>query len=299
MKNFFIVFLSFILAFFVSCKKKSADAPLQATAEKKVTCSRVITLTPSGAQILVALGEGGRIVAKCDFCDDEGPLATVPIVGGFDGKLISTEKLLSYNPDFVYGARGMHDWLEVILSEHGVTLFLSSAQSIDDVLLEIKTIGALTQKSDAAAALCQKISSNIKLVTARAKSLIEKSGTPLRVLTLVWLNPFISVGRGSFIADIIKAAGGINVFDDLKTPYPQVSAEAIKAREADLIMVSAKLPLAVDEIASNPIFKNLKAIKTGRITPYDDDLLSRPGPNIDKAVQSVFEALYGKELDSD
>ena len=72
---------------------------------------RIISLSPSATEILFAIGAQNQIAARSDFCDFPENAKNIPSVGGFDGKTLSIEKILSFSPDFVYLTNGMHNYL--------------------------------------------------------------------------------------------------------------------------------------------------------------------------------------------
>ena len=118
--------ITFFLAFLV---------PLAAFSK---TAKRIVCLSPSGAEILCEIGAEKSIVSRTDFCDYPEKIRSVPSIGGFDGRTFSIESILSCKPDFVYGSKGMHDFLAPVLAKHKIELFLSTATSIQDLKNEIQ-----------------------------------------------------------------------------------------------------------------------------------------------------------------
>ena len=109
---------------------------------------RIISLSPSATEILFAIGAQNQIAARSDFCDFPENVKNIPSVGGFDGKTLSIEKILSFSPDFVYLTNGMHNYLIPFLQKHNIAYYISVADSIQTVLQEIAEIGKITERAE-------------------------------------------------------------------------------------------------------------------------------------------------------
>ena len=118
---------------------------------------RIISLSPSATEILFAIGAQNQIAARSDFCDFPENAKNIPSVGGFDGKTLSIEKILSFSPDFVYLTNGMHNYLIPFLQKHNIAYYISVADSIQTVLQEIAEIGKITNHQLQAQKLCNQL----------------------------------------------------------------------------------------------------------------------------------------------
>ena len=104
---------------------------------------RIVSLSPAGTEIIFALGQGDKLVARTDFCTFPEEAQKISSVGGFDGKSFSLETILSYNPDFVYLSNGMHNHLVNTLESFGIKVYISDVISIEDVFNEIIDISKI------------------------------------------------------------------------------------------------------------------------------------------------------------
>jgi iron complex transport system substrate-binding protein len=85
------------------------------------------------------------------------------------------------------------------------------------------------------------------------------------------------VGRGSYIEHLIDLAGGRNAAADIKAPYARYSAEALVARQPDLLIVDPDIHL--NEVLNQPPWSALRAVKQHHVyTLPDAAILERPGP---------------------
>lgn len=264
--------LSFILITFFT---------LTAFAEK----NRIVCLNPAGYEILYMLGAKDKIAARTDFCDFPEVPSSIPSIGGFDGKTFSVESILACKPDFVYGSKGMHDYLQPVLKKYNIDLYLSDAQSIEDIKKEFLYIGELTGRQRSA-------KSFVSTIDQTLTNIIKKPPVPQKIYYEVWNNPYISIGHNSYINDIITSCGAKNIFDDTEIPYPNVSPESIIKANPDVILIQSDLKLSVEDIKKRPGWKNIKAVKKGRIYIINSDVYNRPGPRVLTALINLNKILW-------
>ena len=131
-----------------------------------------------------------------------------------------------------------------------------------------------------------------RLASLRARAgELTREGVRPRVLFLLGL-PGFTVGKGTFLDDVIQASGGINVAGTIDQPYPNLSDESIAALDPDVIVVGRDVPFGADVRAREP-WRSLRAVREGNVkTPPDDDIIERPGPRIVQGVAWLVRAIH-------
>lgn len=248
---------------------------------------RIISLSPSATEILFAIGAQNQIVARSDFCDFPENAKNIPSVGGFDGKTLSIEKILSFSPDFVYLTNGMHNYLIPFLQKHNIAYYISVADSVQTVLQEITEIGKITNHQLQAQKLCNQIKQDLQKIAEQ-----NKSKPKVTVYWEVWTPPYMSAGKNSFINEIITYAGGINIFSDIEQPYPVVSEEAILMRNPQIIIIPNSTVGGTTAVTSRKNWQNISAVKNNKIYSVDTNIISRPGPRISQAIELISNCIY-------
>ena len=248
---------------------------------------RIISLSPSATEILFAIGAQNQIAARSDFCDFPENVKNIPSVGGFDGKTLSIEKILSFSPDFVYLTNGMHNYLIPFLQKHNIAYYISVADSIQTVLQEIAEIGKITNHQLQAQKLCNQIKQDLQKIAEQ-----NKSKPKVTVYWEVWTPPYMSAGKNSFINEIITYAGGINIFSDIEQPYPVVSEEAILMRNPQIIIIPNSTVGGTTAVTSRKNWQNISAVKNNKIYSVDTNIISRPGPRISQAIELISNCIY-------
>jgi len=278
-KNKLLLFAAIFFSFaFTNCTKKDAQNP-NVKAKQSIP-QRIVSLSPASTEILFAVGAENQIVAVSDFSDYPPQAQNLPKVGGFDGKTLSLEKILSFNPDFVYLTNVMHNHLIPHFESLNIDYYLSDANSFDQVKNEILQIAKITGHSSNGENLVKEIDSSINKINSQ-----NQLGEKPTVYWEVWNSPFMSVGNSSFINDLIKTAGGINIFQEIAQAYPTVSEETIVAKNPQIIIIPQNSGITVDSVKNRNGWSQIDAVKNDKIFIVDDNLLTRSGARIGESAE--------------
>lgn len=252
--------------------------------QESLFSQRIVSLVPSVTETLFALNAQNQLVARTDFCNWPPEAQAIPSVGGFDGKTISLERIVAFQPDLVCIADVMHNHLIQPLEALGIKVFLSTAQKLDQIYEEIVQLGELTGHQKEAQSLVTQIGSQLaeaQQLVAKAQSSQQNLGT--RVYWEVAAAPYFSPGKDSFITDLLVSMGLENIFGTVAQAYPQVNEEGIIVGQPDFIFFpdyNFQGEAGARAIASRAGWQKLPAVVHGKIFPVDSDLFSRPGPRV-------------------
>ena len=172
------VLLLAFLTVFATGAKKNAKADTASAYPKSI-----VALSPSAAEILFAVGAGDQVSAVSEYTDYPAEAAAKPVVGGFDGKTLSIETIMSFRPDLVYLTEGMHNFLIETLESNGIKYYISKGDSIASVEQEILDVGKLTGHDKEAKKVVDGMEKKLKKVA-------KKSAAPVKVYYEVWNAPF-------------------------------------------------------------------------------------------------------------
>jgi iron complex transport system substrate-binding protein len=115
-----------------------------------------------------------------------------------------------------------------------------------------------------------------------------------RLLYIVDKEPLISVGKGSFLNDLIRDAGGISITGGLENAYPMVSMEYVIQQDPQVII----LAMDADQVFTDQEkrywsrWSTLSAVREGRIYKVGRDLLNRPGPRVLDGLEELAGLLH-------
>lgn len=267
----------------LSCLTSGLFAMAKSPANKEADVpQRIISLAPSGTEVLFAVGAGDRVVAVDEFSDFPVEAKELPKIGGFDGKTISLEKILSFEPDFVYISKGMHDFLIPTFDEYGIKYYVSEGTSVEGVKKEIVEIGAICGNDKA-------VNETLKKIDDAIDSVVPTDKAPT-VYYETWNSPYMSVGGNTFISDVISISGGKNIFEGLND-WPVVSEEAIISGNPDVILLPSSSGITAENVNGRKGWEELNAVKNNKVFIIDDNIFSRPGPRISEAIVQLAELL--------
>ena len=266
-KKYLSVFFAFLLL-------ASAIYARKPKAAESAYPKSIVALSPSAAEILFTIGAGDQVSAVSEFTDYPPEAAAKPVVGGFDGKTLSIETIMSFKPDLVYITEGMHNFLIATLESNGIAYYVSKGDSIASVEKEILEVGKITGHEKEAAKVVDGMEKKLK------KAAPAHKGAAVKVYWEVWNAPYMSAGAASFINDVIKAAGGENIFADLPDAYPMVSEESIISRQPAVILIPASTGQAASSVGLRNGWAEIPAVKGSKVFVVDDNVYTRPGPRV-------------------
>ena len=277
-----------LLAAVLALTPPPAALALDDTSGKPVARSathRIISLSPANTEMLFAIGAGPMVVGVSDYCNFPAEASRRPRVGAV--MTLNLEKTLSLKPDLFITADGNPRFYERLdrLSKAQIVQF--SSVTLASVAQNIRELGEVTGREVQANALASRIDAGIR--TAQQKA-AKRQKRP-RVFYMVWGEPLITAGPGSYLDDLIRTAGGVNAVRDLPegNPYPPYSWEALVAADPDVIVAPEHLKPTLDRLKRTQ--PGLKAVRTNRVVLLNDDLVSRPGPRVLEALDAVTKAI--------
>lgn len=247
--------------------------------------SRIVSLTPGATEMLFAAGAGSKVVATVEYSDEPAAAKRIPRIG--DVTAIDIERLLALRPDVVVIWPGGGNVAQIEkVSRLGIPLYRQEVDVLEDLPKSVRRLGALAGTSDVA-------EREARSLEARLARLGQEyaEGRHLTVLIQAWNRPIYTVGGKQLMSDALRICGATNVFGDLKTPGPAVDIEAVIARNPDVIVAAAPAGQAKAWLADWKRFPDLRAVKSGRLIPFEDDSFSRLGPSVLDATERLCKVL--------
>ena len=246
---------------------------------------RVICLMPTVTDTVFALGAGDDVVAISDYTKYPATALKKPSVG--DLIKPSIETILSLHPDLVIGMQPKGP-MEVTdqLERAGIPIFLVSPHGIAGIFHSVETIGMALNRTPQADALVHDLQARVDAVRARTKGLVAP-----RVFMPIWYDPITTIGKNAFITEIIEAAGGRSVTDDLSTEWPQISLEVVLERAPDALLLVRGGKTTLQVLQDRPGWSSMTAIKTHRAY-YVDDRINFASPVAIDALEDLAKQFH-------
>ena len=187
---------------------------------------RIVTFAPSMTEIVFALGLGDRLVGVSGPFDDYPAEAEdIEEVGGAGdfGVDPTIEKVVSLEPDLFLTIPGGDQWKQR-LRDLDIPVVTLHADTLDDLLTDIGTIGGLTGAVDEADALAEQMGAEADAITASAETTGHVS-----CFFEVYYPPLTTVGPNTFIYDLLERAGCDPVTGEATSDYPEGSVDELVA----------------------------------------------------------------------
>jgi len=246
---------------------------------------RVVSLNPSLTAIVVALGAEGALVGVDSFSAREEPaVAGLPTVGGLYSP--SLEAVVALDPDLVvFVPTAEQRDFQRQLAELEVGAEAYDPVSFEDVLGTILRLGERVGREAAAKERVAAIRAARQAAEARAAGLPRP-----RTLLILQREPLFVVGRGSFVDEMLDAAGAENLGRAFDEPWPRVSREWLLAAAPELIIDGSDV--AGDALAYWSKWPSLPAVRDGRVVAVPQGTVALPGPWLDRSLERLAALLH-------
>ena len=255
---------------------------------------RVICMSPAVTEMVYALGQGHRVVAISQFTTYPPEALEKPQCGGFFNP--DVELILSLEPDLII-SQGIAKSLTELGQAREFSVLTVTLEDLDSVFGAISAIGRALGCEAEADRLC----AGMRLRLAATRMEVAGRRRP-RVFVAVGREPdslrnLMTVGKGSFLSDVLEVAGGENIFADLDRAYPTVSKESLLERQAEVIIELHGEGMMPDE-AKEQILRTwrtmpaLPAVKDGRIHIVEGTYAQIPGPRITRLAEELAAILH-------
>jgi iron complex transport system substrate-binding protein len=253
------------------------------TVELAQPAARVVSLMPTVTDLVIALGFADRLIARTEY-DVDPRIAHLPSIGG--GLTPSVEWLASQKPELVVSwpdnaARSLVGKIEAV----GIPVYAARTEVVADALRTIHNLGVLLAATSAADSLARSITASLDATRASVAGM-----KPVRAAYVLSVQPPTVAGPGTFIDELIRIAGGENVFGDITRPWPEVNLEEIIRRDPDVIVLareSASDPQLL--LQTLPGWRELRAVRAGRVHRVSPDYFNRSGPYMPRAAHELAQ----------
>jgi iron complex transport system substrate-binding protein len=255
---------------------------------------RIISIVPAVTEMLFAIGAGNEVVGVSSYDRFPPEAATRPKVGALIDP--DFERILSLKPDLVVVYGSQND-LIARLGRARLPMFSYQHAGLADITVTIRALGArigrVAEAEKVAAAIEGDVSAIRQAVSGRTrpKTALVFGREPGTLRSL-----YVSAGVG-FMHDMLEAAGGTDVFADVKRQSLQATTELLLSRAPDVIIEAhAEEGWTTDRLnRERDVWRalpSLPAVRSSRIYILADDRLSIPGPRVADAIRVLARVLH-------
>lgn len=253
---------------------------------------RVLSVGGSVTEIVYALGEGDRLVARDSTSSFPDSAVKLPDVGYM--RALAPEGVLSVNPDLIIAEEGSgpQETIDVLREAQIDFVTIPDGFSAEAVQIKIEAVAKALGVEDKGKELAAKTLSSIE--TAALDAMREDRKRVIFILSTRG-GRIVASGTNTAADGIIALAGATNVISDFEG-YKPLTDEAVLAAAPDVILMmdrGGNHSAADDELLTMPSIAGTPAAETRSILRMNGLLLLGFGPRTGEAITALNEALYG------
>jgi len=290
------ILLSILVTVFTGCQPKFSPGAYTDDMGREVSIDkapqRIVSHVPPITEILFALGLGEKVVGVSDYCDYPEEAKLKPSVGDYYNP--SVEAIVAQAPDLVLtDGEGLTEDIIPQLENLGITCVVINPKSIDGILKDIELLGKVTGVEKEAGALVTEMSSHFAQVASQVQG--ARKVRAFYVIDATDLNNPWTAGPGTFVDSLITMAGGENIAAKAPAPWVQFSIEQVVSSDPEVVILPAEHGTAFtspEVLEEHPAWREITAVKQGRICIIDGDLVDGYGPRIVQGLEVIAKAIH-------
>lgn len=186
---------------------------------------KVISLVPSITEALLDLGlTEQQVIGRTKFCiHPQETVKKIEIVGGT--KNLNIQKIKDLKPDIILANKEENTQEQIEELQKDFKVVVTNVSTIEDNYYLLKNLGVYFNLEQKAQLF------NLKIYDVFEKSKLNK---PIKVAYLIWQNPYMTVGKDTFVHHVLSELGFENIFKNQKR-YPQIEMDDLSEAEAILL----------------------------------------------------------------
>jgi iron complex transport system substrate-binding protein len=259
-----------------------------------VDSSRLVAIGGAVTEIVYALGEGDRLVARDSTSTFPAEATTLPDVGYM--RQLSPEGVIAVNPTAILAVEGSGppDALAVLKSA-GIP-FETVPEGYDRaaILKKIDVVGTFLGVEDKARELEAQVGADLDAAISDAAKRPETERKRVLFILSFQNGRVMAAGNHTAADGIIGLAGAINATESSFDGYKPLTDEAIIKAKPDVVMVMTRPGAGSDaEILAHPAISVTPAAANKAILRMNSLHLLGFGPRTASAIRDLNKELYG------
>jgi len=246
----------------------------------------IVSIVPSTTEIIFALGAGGKVKGVDVYSNYPAETEKIEKVGDFNGPAI--EKIMALKPDVVFAGYVNEDTVSA-LEKLGITVVVTESKGYDGIYSSIALIAQVLGVKDKGDALIDSTKARVDAIAAKAAAKM-KHPSAYYVISFGETGGNWTSGPGSFINTLLEKVGFVCATADAKAEWLEYPLEQLVKKDPDILLLSSDVGKPEDLLKENG-YKDLSAVKNGKVYLVDADILSRPGVRVGEAMEFLYAIL--------
>ncbi len=181
---------------------------------------RIVSLVPSDTYSLVKLGVGDRLVGRTRYCVAPAPeVESIEVVGGT--KDADVERIIALQPDLVVANQEENARIDILkLDAARIPVLVSFPRTVAAGLAHLARLGRILGLGAQAEPARSVLAEAYRIYREAEAALAARTTPPVATFVPIWMDPLMTIHEATFISDVVRLAGGANVFADRERRYP-------------------------------------------------------------------------------
>jgi len=240
---------------------------------------KVVSLSTTHTEIIQSLNAQETLVAIDSFSEVDFPVQVI------DAYTVTAEELAPLNPDVVILAFDFNGIVEGLENQELNYVLLPPAKNIEEVYLQIETIGSLVNKESEAFSTIRDMKIEINRILDNADF-----GNTSVYHEIGYSYGIYSVNSNSLIGQIYNSLGVVNIANNTEDPlgsgYPSLTEEQIIESNPEYIVIGHSDYLNKD-LSTRMGWEDINAIENSNVYFLDENLANNWGTTTVDLVKQI------------
>ena len=295
-KRFYNFLLSGLVLFFFLCHSQAlANQTVSNSTAGRLFQShppkRVVSLVPSATEVLFEIGAGGAVVGVTLHDTWPPQAAEKTVVGGFFSP--SADRIRALKPDLIL-LSDIHGEIKKAAAAEGIPVLTITTESLAAGYGDMLSLGRLFKKEPEAKALVERLRNQLRIINEKTAKIPVAERR--RVVRLMGRTRVMAPGDDSFQNDLIRAAGGIPPSWGKTGAVVPVSLAQWTSFNPQVVYGCGGDRQTAAAVFDQPGWRDVAAVKTGRIHYFPCELTCRVSPNTGHFVNWLAARLYPEQF---
>ncbi len=197
----------------------------------------IIALAPHIVEMLYDVGAGEQIIGTTSFADFPEQAKKIPRIGNY--VRLQLERVIELQPDLIIAWKSGNPSDDLArLAQLGFNIVYSQPSTFEDIASELRLFAKLTGHTEQGEIIAKNFEQELRKITKTYQNKSEITG-----FYELWSRPLTTVAQGSWPQQFLNICKVKNPFEQVLSPYPQISIEQVLPASVQLIIQ----PLSVNQ----------------------------------------------------
>jgi vitamin B12 transport system substrate-binding protein len=245
----------------------------------------IIALAPHIVEMLYDVGAGNQIIGTTAFADYPEQAKKIPRIGNY--VRLQLERVIELQPDLIIAWKSGNPSDDLArLEQLGFKIIYSQPHTFSDIANEVRSFAKITGHTAQGEQVAKKFEHELAIIKNTYKNKTEITG-----FYELWSRPLTTVAKGSWPQQFLNICKVKNPFQQVITPYPQISIEQVLPASVQLIIQPLSVNQKDREAFNWQDWQIIPAVANKQIIQPDADAMHRMSLRSLTALKELCQAI--------